>query len=232
VAIAGLQGGPVQEAVPLTPGMVVTRSITIRPGRYELPASADLRAPAIIVRGENITVDFGGAVLAGGPEGADPDTYRGVGLLVEGGRAVTIRNAVIRGYKVGILARRSPDLRLTGNDVSYNWKARLYSGVEKESLVDWMSYHRNEGDEWLRYGAAIYLSDCDGAAIDRNTATQGQNGLLATRSSGLTVWNNTLQFLSGIGVGLYRASCTTGSTGACAGTATASTTAGRTPRGC
>jgi hypothetical protein len=95
-------------------------------------------------------------------------------------------------------------LRLTGNDVSYNWKARLYSGVEKESLVDWMSYHRNEGDEWLRYGAAIYLSDCDGAAIDRNTATQGQNGLLATRSSGLTVWNNTLQFLSGIGVGLYR----------------------------
>ena len=46
------------------------------------------------------------------------------------------RNARIRGFKVGILARNVKDLRLTGNDVSGNWKQRLYSRVEKESLVD------------------------------------------------------------------------------------------------
>jgi hypothetical protein len=193
-----------QQPIPLTPGMVIDRSVVIKPGTYRLSASADLKTPAISVRGENLSIDFNGAILLGGPEDADPDSYAGVGLLVDGGRQVTIRNAVIRGYKVGILARQSPELHLAQNDLSYNWKQRLYSGIEKESLVDWMSYHHNEGDEWLRYGAAIYLSECDRAQIERNRAVQGQNGLMVTRSRGLRIWNNTLQFLSGIGVGLYR----------------------------
>ena len=45
-----------------------------------------------------------------------------------------------------------------------------------------MSYHQNEKDEWLRYGAAIYLTDCDRAEIDHNTVVQGQNGLMAARA--------------------------------------------------
>ena len=184
--------------------MVIDHSVVIQPGTYRLGGTANLNSPAITIRGEDVTVDFNGAALVGGPEDADPDSYEGVGLLVDGGRHVTIRNAVIRGYKVGILARQSPDLRLAQNDLSYNWKQRLYSGIEKESLVDWMSYHHNEADEWLRYGAAIYLSGCDRAQIERNRAVQGQNGLMVTRSSGLRIWNNTLQFMSGIGVGLYR----------------------------
>ena len=192
----------------LTAGMVIDRSLTIRPGTYRL-SSADLAKPAITIRGENIIVDFGGAEIVGGPRDADPDTFAGVAILVDGGRGVTVKNAVVRGYKVGILARRSPDLRLSQNDLSYNWKARLYSGVEKESLVDWMSYHQNEKDEWLRQGAAIYLSECDRAEIDNNTIVQGQNGLMISRSDGLKIWNNTIQFMSGVGVGLYR---TTGST--------------------
>ena len=74
-----------------------------------------------------------------------------------------MKGARIRGYKVGILARNVTGLRLTGNDVSHNWRQRLYSEVEQESLVDWMSYHNNEQDEWLRYGAGIYLSTSKGA---------------------------------------------------------------------
>ena len=198
-----------QQPVALKPGMVISRSVVVRPGTYRLAAAADLKTPAIIVRGSNITVDFNGAVLAGSPDGADPDTMAGVGLLIDGGSRVTVRNATIRGYKVAILARNSPDVRLTGNDLSYNWKQRLHSGVEKESLLDWMSFHQNEQDEWLRYGAAIYLRGCDRAEIDHNTAVQGQDGLLATASTGLKIWNNTFQYLSGIGVGLYRV---TGST--------------------
>ena len=89
----------------------------------------------------------------------------GVGILIDGGSRVTLRNAVVRGYKVALLARNSPDLHVTRGDFSYNWKQRLYSGIEKESLVDWMSYHQNEKDEWLRYGAAIYLRGCDRAEV-------------------------------------------------------------------
>lgn len=204
------QDGPAaRQTVQLTAGMVIERSITVRPGTYRIPASADLKIPALTVRGDNIVIDFNGATLAGSAEDADPDQFAGIGILIEGGSRVTIRGATIRGYKVGILARNSPDLHITRNDLSHNWKQRLYSGIEKESLVDWMSYHDNEKDEWLRFGAAIYLSNCDRAEIDHNTIVQGQNGLMATRSSELKIWNNTIQFMSSIGVGLYRV---TGST--------------------
>jgi hypothetical protein len=69
-----------------------------------------------------------------------------------------------------------------------------------------MSYHQNQKDEWLRFGAGIYLDRCDSAQIDHNTILQGQNGLMVTASKGLTIWNNTFQFLSSIGLGLYRVS--------------------------
>ena len=189
--------------VRLTAGMVIDRSVVVRAGTYRIDAPAGGH-PALTIRGENITVDFSGAVLAGGPDAADPETYDGVGILVDGGRDVTIKNAVVRGYKIAVLARRSPDLRVSGGDFSYNYKPRLYSGVEKESLVDWMSYHQNDKDEWLTRGAALYLAECDRAEIDRTTILQGQNGLMVTRSSGLKIWSNTIQFMSGIGVGLYR----------------------------
>ena len=195
-----------QQTIPLTQGMVIDRSVTIRPGTYRLSGSPDLKAPAVTIRGENITVDFNGARIMGAPDHANPDGFAGVAILVDGGSKVTLRGVTIRGFKVGILARNSPDLHLTRNDLSHNWKQRLYSGIEKESLVDWMSYHQNEKDEWLRFGAAIYLAGCDRAEIDHNTILQGQNGLMATASKGLKIWNNTIQFMSSIGVGLYRVS--------------------------
>jgi len=39
--------------VPLDAGMVIDRSVTIRPGIYRLSASPDHRRPAVTIRGEN-----------------------------------------------------------------------------------------------------------------------------------------------------------------------------------
>jgi len=192
-----------QEAVRLRAGMVIDRSIVIRRGVYQL-GSQNLESPVIVVRGNDVTVDLSGVELVGSPSNTTPDRFAGLAILVDGGERVTIQNARIRGYKVGVLARNVKDLRLTGNDVSDNWKQRLYSRVEKESLVDWMSYHNNEKDEWLRFGAGIYLTDIDGGRIDRNIARQGQNGLMITRSKNLAIWNNELSFLSSLGIGMYR----------------------------
>jgi nitrous oxidase accessory protein NosD len=186
-----------------TAGMTIDRSVRVAPGRYRLEAPAG-DAPALRIRGENITIDLTGVTLEGGDPFADPDSYRGTGVLVDGGRGVTMRGGAIRGFKTAVLARRSPSLHITGLDASYNWKPRLLSGVEKESLADWMSYHSNDKDEWLRYGAAIYLAECDDAEIDNSRAVQGQNGLMVTRSSRLKIWNNTFSWLSGVGLGLYR----------------------------
>ncbi len=183
-------------------GLVVTESVKIKPGVYRLPAPGE--APLITVRGSNIVIDFQGAVLEGADPESDPDGYAGTAIKVDGGDRVTIRNAVVRGYKVAIEARGSSNLHLSRNNLSHNWKQRLWSLVEHESLLDWMSYHSNEKDEWLRFGAAIYLVACDNAEIDHNTVRQGQNALMATRSSGLFIWNNDFSFNSSLGIGLYR----------------------------
>ena len=192
-----------QDTTVIRAGLVIERNPTLRRGVYRI-ASANIGAPVITIRGSNIDLDLSGVELIGSPDRATPDQYKGLAILIDGGEHVSIRNARIRGFKVGILARNVKDLRLSGNDVSRNWKQRLYSRVEKESLVDWMSYHNNEKDEWLRYGAGLYLTDIDGGRIDRNLARQGQNGLMITRSRNLTIWNNEFSFLSSLGIGLYR----------------------------
>ena len=185
-------------------GLVITESVKIKSGVYRLPASGE--TPILTVRGTGITIDFQGSVLEGADPESDPDGYAGTAVFVDGGERVTIKNAVIRGYKIAVHARNSTGLHLTRNDFSHNWKQRLWSLVEHESLIDWMSYHSNEKDEWLRFGGAIYLVACNEAEIDHNTVRQGQNALMVTRSSGLSIWNNDFSFNSSLGIGLYRVS--------------------------
>lgn len=195
----------VADTVDLTMGMVITHSVVIRPAPYRLPAS--VRDSVVIrIKGDDIDVDFAGASLIGAPYSAASDQAAGIGILVDGGRNITLRGATIRGYRVGILARGVTNLRLTGNDVSYNWRPRLWSGIGHESLADWLSWHHNDADEWLRYGAAIYLAGVQGGEIRGNTGRYGMNGLLLARSSKLAIWNNDFSFLSGVGIGLYRSS--------------------------
>jgi hypothetical protein len=144
--------------------------------------------------------------LIGAAEPEDPDRATGVAIFVDGGANVTIKNGQIRGYKVAILARGTRNLRLIDNDLGFNWKPRLHSIVEHESLADWLSYHHNEKDEWLRYGAAIYLNGVRGGELRGNTVHQGMNGLLMTQTDSLLVWNNDFSFNSGLGIGMYRSS--------------------------
>ena len=187
-------------------GMVVTRSTTITPGTYLLSPS-DRDSAAIVVRGDNITLDLAGVQLVGtGGSSASvaPDLARGVAVLVDGGSNITIRGGIIRGYKVAILARGTRNLRVIDADLSFNWKPRLYSLIEHESLADWLSFHQNEKDEWRRFGAAIYLTDVKGGEIKGVTVHQGMNGLLMTRTDSLLVWNNDFSFNSGLGIGMYR----------------------------
>lgn len=202
VSVVRGAGGPVLQEITLAPGQIITASAKVRPGTYRLDGSE--ARPAVTVRGSNITLDLTGVVIEGGDPYADPDGYVGTGIQIEGGERVTINGGAIRGFKVAILGRGSKHLRLTGNDLSHNWKQRLWSGIEKESLLDWMSYHDNEKDEWLRFGAAIYLSECDDAVVEGNRAVQGQNGLMVTRSARLRIVNNTFAFLSSVGLGMYR----------------------------
>ncbi|MBI3791567.1 MAG: right-handed parallel beta-helix repeat-containing protein [Gemmatimonadetes bacterium] len=195
-----------QPPVPLVRGLVITRSTRIAPGTYRLRAPAGTDSALVVIRGDDLTVDLRGVTLIGTREGAPPDSAAGVAVRVEGGAHVTVRGGTIRGYKVALLAGGTRQLRLLDLDVSHNWKPRLYSLVEHESLADWLSYHHNEQDEWLRYGAAIYLRGVRGGEVRGVRAEQGMNGLLMTRTDSVLVWNSTFSYLSGLGIGLYRSS--------------------------
>ena len=200
---------PLRAQVPtiaLHRGLVIAHSVRIAPKVYRIAGRASLDSAVITIRGDDVTVDFAGATLEGIALDSDPDLATGVAIKVDGGRNVTIRNARVRGYKVGILARGTRGLSLVDNDLSYNWKPRLYSLVEHESLVDWLSHHHNEKDEWLRFGAAAYLADVTGGEIHGNRAVQGMEALMLVRSDSLRIWNNVFSFNSGVGIGLYRSS--------------------------
>ena len=189
-----------------TPGLIVSHSLRVSPGSYRLPAPASLDSAAITIRGDNLTLDLRGVELQGMDPAADPGLAAGVAIRIEGGRNVRVLGGRIRGYKVGVLARHTRGLSLAGLDASNNWKPRLWSLVEHESLADWLSFHHNEQDEWLRYGAAIYLADVQGGELSGNRAEQGMNGLLLVRSDSLRVSDNSFSFNSGLGIGLYRSS--------------------------
>jgi nitrous oxidase accessory protein NosD len=197
---------PAQLAISLRPGLVVSRSTRVAPKVYRLRAPAVLDSALVVIRGDDVTVDMRGVTLLGSDSTDRPDDARGVAIFVDGGRNVIIRGARIHGYKIAIHARGTRNLRLEDNDLSRNWKPRLYSLVEHESLVDWLSFHHNEQNEWLRFGAAIYLEDVRGGEVRGNTVEQGMNALLLTRSDSVLIWNNDFSFNSGLGIGFYRSS--------------------------
>lgn len=196
----------VQAQVMLHRGMTITRSAKIKKGVYALNGFDSLAKGAIVIQGDNITVDFNHAVLRGSTNKKAPDAFYGVAILIKGGKNITIKNLTARGYKVAVLARDVEGLAIENCDFSYNYRQHLNSTQEKEDISDWLSHHHNENDEWLRYGAAIYLRGCNGAVISGNNVTGGQNALLMTACIGAMIYNNDFSYNSGLGLGLYRSS--------------------------
>lgn len=186
----------------------LSRSGRVSKREYSLPTPSpydEKKDASIHIKGDNLVIDFQGATLRGTSATTEPSDRKGTGVFVTG-KNVTIRNAKVHGYKIGLQARNAPGLKLIDCDFSYNWKQRLLSTLDKEDGGDWMSYHRNEKDEWLRYGAAIYLRKCEGFEVKGCTAVGGQNGLMIMESNKGKVWNNDFSFLSSLGIGMYLSS--------------------------
>ena len=194
------------QEVALVAGMRISKSTRIKKAVYRLDAPHDFTGAAIVVEGNNITIDFKNAELKGSRYAKTPAEFTGTAILIQNAKSVVIKNLKVRGYKVALLARNVEKLQLENCDFSYNYRPRLNSTLEKEDVSDWMSYHRNEQDEWLRYGAAIYLRNCNNAVIKNCRVTGGQNALMMTACNYAEIYSNDFSFNSGIGIGLYRSS--------------------------
>ena len=186
--------------------MKISRTGKVLKNEYKLDGFSDNDKPVILIEGDNIIVDFNHSVLQGSNQRQQPDEFFGVALLIRNSRNITIKNLVARGYKVALLARNVENLVLENCDFSYNYRQHLNSTQEKEDVSDWMSYHHNENDEWLRYGAAMYLRNCNYATVKNCKVTGGQNALMLMECNDGLVVNNDFSFNSGIGIGMYKSS--------------------------
>ena len=196
-----------QELPLITPkkGLIISSSGRLTPGVYQISAEED--QPLIQVSGENIQLDFTGVILKGNTDQQRPDEFEGIAIkIMPGSKNIQINNAFINGYKIAILADSVAGLSIQHCDLSFNYRQHLKSNLDREDISDWMSYHKNDQDEWMRYGAGIYLRKCNNAKIAGNTVTNGQCGLMMTLCDSVTVSDNNFSFNSGIGIGLYRSS--------------------------
>ena len=192
--------------ISLSKGMIIRTSVRIIKRVYKLDGTDSLNKPVIIIEGDNITVDFNHCELKGSNNKLWPNEFYGCAILVRGGKNITIKNAEVHGFKVAIMGLNSEYLILNHCDLSYNYRQKLNSGRLHEDVSDWMSYHHNENNEWLRYGAGIYLRNCNRININNNEITGGQCALMMTNCNDGVVTGNNFSFNSGIGIGMYHSS--------------------------
>jgi len=188
----------------LVKGMKITQTTKIKKAIYKIDGTNNSERSVILIEGNNITVDFNSSTLKGSNAKKWPDEFIGIAVMIVNSKNVTIKNLKAKGYKIALLARNTEGLTIDNCDFSYNYRQHLSSTQEKEDVSDWMSYHHNEKDEWLRYGAALYLRNCNGATIRNCKITGGQNALMMTECNEGMIYNNDFSFNSGIGIGMYR----------------------------
>ena len=187
-------------------GMTITASTEIPRGVYKLDGTADFKTPAITIQGNNITVDFNNSLLVGSSATQQPDSFFGIALYVKNSHNVLIKNLKTIHYKISIVADNSSNLKIENCNLSYNYRPYLYSTREREVTSDWLSYHNNDKDEWMKYGCGIYLKDCRDCDLKAITITQSFNGIMLSRSEGNDIRSSVITYNSGIGIGLYRSS--------------------------
>lgn len=194
------------QVITISSEMRISKSAKFKKAIYKIEAPKDSSKAVINIEGNNIVVDFSGAELQGNVSMKKPDEFIGIAVEIRNSKNVTIKNLTAKGYKIALIAKNTEKLTIENCDFSYNYRQHLNSTQEKEDISDWMSYHHNEKDEWLRYGAAMYLKDCNFFTVKNCKVTGGQNALMLMRCNQGLIENNDFSFNSGIGIGMYRSS--------------------------
>ena len=179
------------QSLRLSNGLTIRQSATVDNQRYVLPAAAgDGRDAVITIEGEHIEVDFQRAQLIGATTLTHPDSFEGVGVKVRG-KDITLRNLRISGYKVALIADQVEHLRLTDCDFSYNYRPGHPAPVIAFST-----------ETALAGGAAVVLEGCHAPEIKGCKMKANQNALCLSQCQEAIIWNNTIQFNAGAGIGI------------------------------
>ncbi len=177
--------------------------VVIVSGRVIADANGD---GVVHIKGDGLTVEFmGGSMLQGADLDARPDTLSGLGIRIDGAKKLTLKNARVRGYKVGIYASNAAGLTIDTAEVTDCWRQHLKSTAAAEDGGDWLWPHKNDANEWMiNYGGAVVVEDTDGATVRKVKVRRGQNGVILDRVSNSKVYDNDCSFLSGWGLAMWR----------------------------
>lgn len=183
----------------------IDRSVTVRIPEGTIIADSDGDGVLHIVA-DGVTVRFEeGSVLRGVADGTPGDALTGLGIRIDGRRGVTVQNASVHGFKVGVRATGADGLTIDGADLSGNFRQRLRSTVQGEDSADWLWPHHNDGHEWVtNYGAALCIERSSGVTVRNVRVRRGQNGIILDRVSDSRVYDNDCSFLSGWGLAMWR----------------------------
>lgn len=191
------------DGIRLKKGMTISTSAIVSNAVFSIVGNKNsLEEPIINITGDNIVVDFNGAVLNGADAEMQPNEFEGLGILIKKGKNITIKNLTVKGYKCGLMALEVDSLTLINCDMSYNYRQRLKSMETAADKADDLRTATNEKGERLQNLAAVYLGDCDNAVVKNLTITEGMNGLILSNCQHGIFYNNKIQFNSGIGIQL------------------------------
>ncbi len=213
VMMSGLAIAPALPAAPPAEVTVTADNTVISSScRVVIPAGTvipDADGNGVIqIKGDNITIEFAaGSELWGADPAAPGDTLTGTGIVVSGGRRITIKGAAVHGYKVGVRVQKTTAFTIDGMDISGNFRQHLASTPQAEVSSDWLFPHNNDKNEWAtNYGAGLLIEDSQQATVKNVICRRGQNGIMLVRVNDSKIYDNDCSFLSGWGLSMWRSS--------------------------
>ncbi|HYE61120.1 MAG TPA: right-handed parallel beta-helix repeat-containing protein [Phycisphaerales bacterium] len=204
-AVDAPAGTPVLEVT--SDNTEVTRSCVVRIAPGAIIEDTDGNG-VLHVKADGVTVEFEkGAVLRGAKIDNNWNELKGVGIRIDGHKNVSVKNAEIAGFKVGLHATRADGLTLDRLNVHDCYRQRLKSTPQKEHNDDWMFPHNNDGREWMtQHGGAVVVERSRECTLSNITVRATQNGIILDRVTGSKVFDNDCSFLSGWGLAMWRSS--------------------------
>ncbi len=182
----------------------ITGNVVVKKGVYTV---ADKNNNGVlIVKADNVTIDFNGAVLQGTDDsGVTPNKYLGTGMVVEGRKGVVIKNAIIRHMLMGLHVFKSDSITIQNCDVSKNFAQRLRKSDDGPCTGDHWLTQGFDPDCWKTLGAGVLLRDSEKCLVSGCTGKFGQNGIMMIRAHECRIYDNDMSFNSGWGLRLYGA---------------------------
>lgn len=156
--------------IPIVDGLVITQSVTLEPGVYNVEDVAE--DGLIIIAGDDITLDGSGVYI----NGLD---WGGYGIVMNGHSGLTLRHFDIHGFLYAVRVQNAHEVLIEDSNLS---------GNRKETTDFWLDINVSYG----LYGGGILFEEVYSSTVRDNTLTNQSIGVELFGSDHNTILGNTI----------------------------------------